>query len=304
MGITKNNLVFTKDTLKTGELFKEHSTFGVGGRIGYYYEPTSLTDLEKCIEFAINNKITYRIIGNGSNILCSDNGYNGLIVCTKKITKILYNSTSGIIRAFSGASLTRLITLAKELSLGGMEALCGIPATVGGATTMNAGAFGYHISDYITSVCYFDGTKRIVLETKDCNFDYRNSIFKNSNLVVLYADFKFDKKDKADIEKRINKYTLLRNESQPKGKSCGSVFKNPTGYTAGKIIESVALKGFSVGDAEISTKHANFIINNGNAKSSDIVLLIDIIKKKVKKIFNVDLQEEVEYLGFNNGFNG
>ena len=302
MAIIKEPVSFTKDCFIKNKLFSEISSFGIGGKIAYYYEPTSIDDFINCIEYASSIKLDYKIVGNATNILCADSGFNGLIISTKNLKNITMRKN--FVRAECGVKLSSLIEFGILYNLGGLEALYGIPASIGGAITMNASAFQFNVGLFVKNVCCLIDNKKQILKAEDCLFNYRNSIFKQKQIPILYVDFNMQKIEKEQSKKRIGEYLKLRGESQPTGKSCGSVFQNPMGYTAGRIIESVNLKGYRTGGAIISNKHANFIINENNASGKDVYFLIDTVKKKVKKIFNIDLKEEIEYLGDFNGVNG
>ncbi len=296
MGINKTkqiekNVLFTK-----GENFSRHTTIGIGGKIKYFCEPKSIKEYISVIEYSSLRNLPYYILGNGSNVLPVDKEYNGVVISTKKLNKIVYLKDNTV-RSYAGTNLSELIDSANKKGLGGMEALYGIPATVGGATIMNAGAFNVNISDFIESVCVLQNGKKKVYKNKDLLFGYRNSIFRVLKSPIINVDFKFFNINAMQKREIINSYLSLRREKQPSGKNCGSVFKNPLGYSAGKLIESVGLKGYSVGGAEISFKHGNFIINKNSATYSDVKTLIEVIKKKIKEIYNIDLVEEIEYIG-------
>jgi UDP-N-acetylmuramate dehydrogenase len=197
----------------------------------------------------------------------------------------------------SGASLEKLIRFNAEHKLTGLEALSGIPASVGGAVVMNAGAFGKTISDHIVEVeTLVDG--RIKKYLKDeCKFIYRGSKFSSKKEVIISATFSFERGERENIEQREKAYMESRRNKQPVGKSCGSVFKNPENISAGELIERANLKGLTIGGARVSDKHANFILTNSSATATDVHNLILHIKEKIQKDFGVFLNEEVEYLG-------
>lgn len=290
---------FTEDKFLRGQVLSDYTTFKIGGRSKYFYKPKTVKDFIGAINYCKEKDIECKIIGNGSNLLCSDLGFDGLTLCTKNLKRLSVNGNK--IRCYSGVLISKLLAVACSNGLGGMEPLIGIPATVGAGTVMNAGAFGYNISDNIDRVCVYDGEKIFYIGKNDCKFFYRDSALRKKKYVVVFVDFILNKTDKALSEKRMKDYVKLRRESQPIGNSCGSVFKNPKGYTAGKLIESVSLKGERVGGAFVSQKHANFIINDGTATAEDVATLIGKIKNKVKKIYKIDLEEEVEYVGNFNG---
>jgi UDP-N-acetylmuramate dehydrogenase len=196
-----------------------------------------------------------------------------------------------------GVNLQRLIKFCSDNNLSGLEALSGIPATVGGAIVMNAGAFGKNISDRLVSVETLYNGKINKYYKDQCKFGYRTSRFLGKKEVIVSATFKLVETEKELILAGIEAYKDLRKSIQPTGRSCGSVFKNPSGTTAGKLIDSLQLKGYKIGGAKISTEHANFIITEGKATATDVKKLIDYVKKKVLDAFNIELKEEIEYVG-------
>ena len=193
--------------------------------------------------------------------------------------------------------IDKLIKFALVHGFGGLEALSGIPATVGGAIVMNAGAFGHNISDYITSVETLCSGKIKVYDNSGCKFTYRSSRFKGKNEVVVSATFKLPELDREIISTSVKSYLDLRKSIQPSGRSFGSVFKNPKPYMAGALIDEAGLKGLRIGGAEVSDKHANFIITSSKAKAKDVYMLMLKIKKEVYEIFGIILEEEVELIG-------
>jgi len=290
------------EEIKQDEELKNHCTIGVGGKAKYFIEPTSLKNLREIIDIAKNNKLQYKIIGNGTNILPSDSGYNGLIVCTKKLNGIFFQQET--VKAMAGAKIKELFDFCFQNNLGGLEKIYQIPATIGGAIKMNAGCFGGNISDFLVYVETLKDGKIIRYDKSDCDFGYRTSRFSLENEVIVGAVFKFFSAEKIGIANLAFHYNNLRKNSQPKGKTFGSIFKNPKGDFAGKLIENVGLKGKKIGGAIISNKHANFIINNKNASSEDIYNLIQLAKQKVKQKYDISLQEEIDYIGEFNDTNG
>jgi UDP-N-acetylmuramate dehydrogenase len=292
---------------------KDYSTFKIGGRARYFIAIENKEDLIKLIE---NIDCPFIVLGSGSNTLISDKDFNGLaIVFKKEKPEILIEDCGefGIIKVHASTMLSHLVLNLKNYI--GLEWAVGIPGTLGGAINGNAGAFEGSISDLIESVEVFEVGKGIKeFKNNDCCFNYRNSVFKNNpNLIILSASLKLKKgnpldKIKENIKKRKNKY--------PNNFSVGSIFKNyygvvdkkilekyplikkfyeKNGYvSAGLLIEECGLKGIRIGDAEISDQHANFIINLQNAKSENILKLINFVKKSVKKKFLIDLEEEIK----------
>ncbi len=274
---------------------KKLTSLGVGGIARYYASPKSLYALNLAISAARRCKIPYKVIGNGTNILVSDNGFDGLIISTVML-KDVFLKKDGLF-AMCGASLAYVASIARDNCFSGLEPLSGIPATVGGAVYQNAGAFGVNVSDLIDETDVLSYGKIRKRDNSQCIFGYRKSVFKRNSETIISATFRLKKTSKAEIKERSDYYFSKRKTTQPTGKSCGSVFLNPRGRFAGKLIEDSGLKGFSIGGAIVSEKHANFITTNSSATAEDVYKLILHIKNRVKDAFGVTLKEEVEYVG-------
>jgi len=306
---------------------KNYSTFRIGGPSKYFLRTSDRKELKKIIERAKKENIKFLIIGGGSNILFSDSGFDGLVVVYRieNLSKESFNvekkedGENVIVKVDASIPLSLLISKLKNLS--GLEWGVGIPGTLGGAINGNAGAFNESISNSIESVDILDISSNSVVERKlkkkDCLFAYRTSIFKeNNDLLIVSAELKLLKDKEEDVKKRINDNLEKRKAKQPKGFSIGSIFKNYFGrldqkiikkypqlkifnekevFPAGLLIELCELKGKQIGDAKISDEHANFIINLKNATSSDVMSLINLIKKSVKEKFLVELNEEIKF---------
>ncbi|MBQ8426983.1 MAG: UDP-N-acetylmuramate dehydrogenase [Clostridia bacterium] len=277
------------------EPMKKHTSYGVGGNASCFVEADSLYTLSEVVSFAKDNKIPFKVLGNGTNVLVSDRGYKGIIICLTKLNDVFFVRDE--IRAMAGVNLSKLIKFAKDHRLSGLEALSGIPATVGGAVVMNAGAFGHNISDKITSVETLHNGKIKKYYREECNFCYRGSRFFGKKEVIVSANFKLKESNREFILSGIKSFSELRTSIQPSGKSCGSVFKNPRPETAGRLIDKAGLKGYSIGGASISNRHGNFITTAGKATASDVYELITYVKKKIKDEFGIELKEEVEFVG-------
>lgn len=286
---------FTHAKITFNEQMKKRTGYRVGGCARYYAEVDSLYGLNLLTALAKQFGIKTKVIGNGTNVLFSDLGYDGLVIDVKPLCDVFFKRDE--VRAMAGAKLDKLIKFALDHRLTGLEALSGIPATVGGAVVMNAGAFGHNISDYLTTVETLVDGKIKIYDKSDCKFGYRTSRFLKKKEIVVSASFLLPEGDREIISAGIKSYTELRKCIQPSGCSCGSVFKNPKPYTAGALIDKVGLKGKSVGGATISDKHGNFIITTSKAKAKDVYVLIQEIKRKVKDAFDIDLVEEVECIG-------
>ncbi|MCL1966633.1 MAG: UDP-N-acetylmuramate dehydrogenase [Fibromonadales bacterium] len=269
---------------------KKYSTFKIGGTAKFFAEPKSIAEIRELLMFCKKNSEKFFILGNGSNILFSDNGYDGLVI---KIGKNLE----------AGKSLHDVIQAAADKGLSGIEKLEGIPGTIGGAIFMNAGAHGQQISDCIKSVVSVTTYGGIVTRTnEECKFSYRNSVFRMLDEIIVSAEFDFTPMPKDAISKNRKEVLTWRREKQPlKYPNAGSVFKNPTSnlpltdsrLSAGYLIDSCGLKGCRVGDAQVSELHANFIVNRGNASASDVKALMEKMVQEVKKKHGIVLEPEI-----------
>lgn len=283
--------------LKLNEPMKLHTNMRVGGPADYYYDAESEKELAEAVKAAIEAKIPYTVIGLGANILVSDKEVRGLVIGNRaKKIKFLPH---GFVEAESGVDNTNLIRETAKRGLSGMERLMKVPGTVGGAVYMNAGDTGKKefFGDLVESIKVIDREGKIKNFTKkDAEFGYRSSRFQTSGEVVLSVKLLLKQATQKEIESKVRDI-LVRKTHHPAGATVGSTFKNPENYHSGELIEKAGLKGKTVGGAKISEKHANFIINTGNATAADVKALIDLMKKRVKEKFNVELEEEVRYIG-------
>jgi len=305
----------------------QHTTFKIGGRAKYFFEAKINKEIIEAIAFAKENKVPFSVIGGGSNLLVSDNGYKGLVIKIKNSeVKIQDSGTEAEILCGAGLPLAKLVQISLEKSLTDFEWAAGIPGTIGGAVYGNAGAFGKSIADEVkvVEVLEMRGQKNKIknFENKGCSFGYRESIFKKrKNLIILSSLFRLKKGSKEKIKKQINKNLKYKKETQPlEFPSAGSIFKNFQGeinnqklinefpelqnfnekrlISAAYLIEKCGLKGKRIGNVKISEKHANFIVNLGQGRASDVKKLINLAKRKIKEKFGIKLQEEIQYLGF------
>lgn len=256
--------------------------------------PKDIYELKEMVYILGDSK--YFIIGNGSNIILPDY-YDGVIIKLKFLNN--YSITDdNILNVDSGVMINKLALEISKLGYKGLEWASGIPGTIGGCIYNNAGCYGSEISDNLISVTILDDNRVYDLTKDELHFSYRNSLLKGSNkFIILKAKFQLEKGDSKELLELIKERTIKRKESQPlEYPSCGSVFRNPEGNIAGKLIDESNLKGKTVGGATISEKHANFIINKGNATPKDIISLIDIVKKTIKKNYNIDLVLEQEII--------
>ena len=274
---------------------KQHTAYGVGGKAKFFSEAKTVHELNVASLLCEKYKIPCKIIGKGTNILFSDKGYDGLILSTKGIDEIFIKNN--IIRATCGVSLKSLIDFSADKGLSGLEMLIGIPASIGGAIYMNAGAFNHEISDCVTEVESISKGKLVKRYKESCGFKYRKSIFNGNNEIIVSATFNLNEGKKESIREKIQSVISFRKTFQPIGRSLGCVFKNPEGFSAGQLIDGLNLKGYKIGGASISVKHGNFIVTDSTATATDVIELIEYIKLKVKKEYNIKLQEEIEIIG-------
>ncbi len=277
-----------------------YTTFKIGGVADYFFVAETKEDLVRAIKTAREFKLPFFLLAGGSNLLVSDKGFKGLVI-KFQISKFKIQNSRVVAEA--GVMLRELINASAKLGLDGFEWLAGIPGTVGGAIRGNAGAFGKSMADLVKTVEVLEiGSKLEIKNYKpeDCQFSYRSSIFKKrKNLVILSVEIQLKKGNKKEIGKNIKRYLDYRKEKHPLNlPSAGSIFKNPEDSSAGKLIESCGLKGKKIGQVQISEKHANFIVNLGKAKAEDILKLISLAKQKVKEKFGIELEEEIQFLGF------
>ena len=277
---------------------KKLCSFCVGGDVKLVATPQSKEQMKLILDHLKSNNKKYIVLGKGSNVVFSDEGFDGVLVLTHGLDKISCNGK--VIEVGVGVSMLKLARCAEENSLTGLEFAHGIPGSVGGGVYMNAGAYGGEISSrLITCECYdCKSQKFLTLENADCDFSYRHSIFQeNKDLIVLSAAFSLDVGEKREIRKTMNDLKAKRAEKQPlEYPSAGSTFKRPEGHFAGKLIEDCGLKGYRVGGAVVSEKHAGFVVNTGGATASDIKEIVEHIKDTVDKRFGVSLECEIEFI--------
>ncbi len=296
----KNCLNEPKIAIVSPFKFSENTTYGLGGNAIAAYLPKTIYEAKTAFDRLTLNAIPFEILGKGSNVLVSDSGISGAVISTKNLRGIVRLDKNRLL-CLAGTGTGELLAYCKKRSLGGLEYLYGIPASLGGAVYMNAGVSGVAIGDNVECVRIYDG-KSHVLTREMCNFAYRHSTMRDIKALILSIIVNVYDSSVEEIEERISFYKQRRNHL-PKGKSCGCVFKNPEGASAGYLIEKAGLKGFKVGGVYVSDKHASFIINDGGS-AGDVRALIDIVKNKVSEKFGILLDEEVVYIGDFNDFNG
>lgn len=299
-----NNFILELEKLNLEKIEKDISlstltTYKTGGIAKLVVYPNNINNLKQMLKLIHKYNIKYFILGKGSNTLFSDKEFNGVIIKLDKLNNFKIKQTE--IYVESGMILSELVQASVKNELTGLEFAIGIPGTIGGAIYMNAGAYGNNMSNIVKSVIVLNEKFQIKeLPLEKLKFDYRYSIFQaNKNLICVAANIKLEHGNHDEIASKIKENLLKRKNSQPlEYPSAGSVFRNPEGNYAGKIIEELGLKGKNIGGAEISTKHANFIINKNNASSSDILNLIKLVQKEVKDKYKIDLKLEQQLVNW------
>ena len=307
--------------LKENISLKGYTSFQIGGLARYFWEAESAPDVKSAIEWAKGKGLSFFVLAGGSNLLVADKGFDGLVI---KLQTTNYKLQTNIVHCEAGVKLSDLVKLSLDEGLSGLEWASGIPqATVGGAIWGNAGAFGKNMADVVSEAEAIKiknekrKTKNENFNNKDCNFGYKDSIFKQDrNLIILSADLVLEKKNKQEVKEEVKKVLQYRKDHHPSQPSAGSVFQNIKDkkiilsrsefeifqerkeIPAGWLIERCGLKGKTIGGAQISAKHSNFIVNTGNATASDVKQLISSAKQAVWDKFAIALEEEIQYLGF------
>ncbi len=295
-------LEISEEKILFDEPMSKHTTFKVGGPAECYIKIDDIKDLRNILKFAKNNDIKITVLGNGSNVLVLDEGIKG-IVLNIRFNKMEMINFDGKIYANIGAgvkiSIFGHLLLKNEIT--GFEELSGIPGTIGGAVRMNAGAHGKEFKDIVNTVTCMDYDGNIKqFENKDMEFDYRRSMLKDKKYIVLEVGMQFEKGTEKDIRQKMEEYATYRKEKQPiEYPSAGSTFKRGSDYITAKLIDEAGLKGFSIGGAEVSEKHAGFIINKGNATAKDILELIEYVRNKIYEKYNKEIELEIEIIGEN-----
>lgn len=297
--VSENLFETLGQNLKQNEKLAPYTTFGIGGEALFFYVAKKTEDLIQAVQIAKEGRIPFFVLGGGSNVLVSDSGFKGLVI-KNKCNQILLSDKE--ITCQSGAFLDDLISLGCENSLSGMEFAAGIPGTVGGAVYGNAGALGKAVGDLLTEAVILNSQGKIEkVEKEYFEFGYRESKLKKTKDLLLSATFKLMKGEKEEIKKGIQKNLEERRRRLPqKEKSAGCFFKNVVEngkkISAGFLLEQVDAKKIKEGDAAVFDKHANILINLGKAKSEEVRKIADLLKRKVKEKFGIDLEEEVVYL--------
>lgn len=286
-----------EDNVILNEPLKKHTLVKIGGAADYFVMPRTYEEVAQIIRLKEEYNVPFTLLGNGSNVVVRDGGIRGIVVQFKHLNEIRVDGTKLI--AQGGANIKDASRVALEHSLTGLEFACGIPGSIGGAMVMNAGAYGGEVKEVVDYVTVVSQTGEVrTLTNEQLELGYRTSILSKTKDIVMEAVFQLREGDPKEIKAKMDDFTKQRESKQPlEYPSVGSVFKRPPGYYAGKLIQDSGLQGKGVGGAEVSTKHAGFIINKNNATAADYIATIEMVRKKVKETFGVELELEAKIIG-------
>lgn len=278
------------------EPLAKHTTFKIGGNARFFIYPKNELALLRVIELCKENELPYRVFGKGSNLLCSDEDFNGVIICLDRYFNEMQFEADGTIYAQAGVSLILLAHEAMKASLTGLEFASGIPATLGGAIYMNAGAYKSNMANVIQKVYVVKENGCEWMDVSALRYSYRHSIFQeHRDWIIIGASLKLEKGDQTEIRNLMDSRRARRMQSQPLDKPCaGSVFRNPEQYPAWQLIEEIGFRGKRLGGAKVSDKHANFIVNYDHAKAKDVYNLVVEIQEEVRNKYGLEMKMEVE----------
>jgi UDP-N-acetylmuramate dehydrogenase len=291
--------ILDKEDVLLDEPMANHTSFKIGGPADFFLRPRGISQLQEALKYCKEQQIPYYVMGNGSNLLVADKGFEGVIIqIYKNLSQVKIQGD--YVTAEAGVLLSTLSNKICEASLTGFEFASGIPGTLGGAVCMNAGAYGGELKYVIESATVIDDQGELLtLSNEELKLGYRTSIVQQKGYVVVEAQLKLNKGNIAEIQAIIDDLTDKRTTKQPlELPSAGSTFKRPTGYYAGKLIMDSGLRGYQIGGAQVSEKHCGFVVNVDKATACDVLSLIKHIQKTVKDKFGVDLEPEVRILGF------
>lgn len=288
-----------KFNIKENEPMKYHTSFKIGGNAQLLISVTTYEELQELLRLCREENVPVFILGRGSNLLVSDKGIDGVVITLEGVFKNISLVDDDEIFCGAGVSLARLCNFAYENSLSGLEFAWGIPGSAGGAAFMNAGAYGGEMKDVLISCRHIDTDfNQGTFNKEELALSYRHSIYSESNYIITGLLLKLKKDSQVEIRNRMDDYMKRRKDKQPLDyPSAGSVFKRPEGYFAGTLIEQSGLKGYSIGGAQVSQKHAGFIINTGNASCCDVLNLVEHIQNTVKDKYGVSLECEIRPVG-------
>ena len=291
--------IITHGAFFENEPMSRHTTFGIGGPADIFVDVSSADEIRQICQLTRSLEVPFFIVGNGSNLLVSDEGIRGVVIhLGKSFSEV--ERDGEIIKAQAGASLGKIARVALDASLTGFEFAAGIPGSFGGAVSMNAGAYGGEMKDILVDVDLLTPQGEIItLKAEDMDLSYRHSIVFDKDYIVLGARIRLQPGQEQEIREKMDQLARARKEKQPlEYPSAGSTFKRPTGYFAGKLIQDAGLKGYTVGGAMVSEKHAGFVINHGGATAQEVRFLIRQVQKKIQDKFGVHMEPEVRFLGF------
>ena len=298
----------SKENVLVDEPMNKHTSFKIGGNADFFVKAKNEEEVKFILDLCNENSIPLTIVGNGSNLLVSDDGIRGIVlkinidkvIIEKNINDEINNSPKAVVTAGCGVPLGKLAFQLLNESISGFEFASGIPGTIGGAIRMNAGAYGSEMKDIVVETKCMDYEGNVlVLNNEQQEFEYRKSIFKAKKYIVLETKMQLTQvEDNSVIKQKMDEYKNSRLEKQPiEFPSAGSTFKRGTDFITAKLIDECGLKGYTVGGAKVSEKHAGFVINTGNATFKDVLELVDVIKEKVFKKFGKEIELEIEVIG-------
>ena len=293
------NIVLPREKIFENEPMKKHTSFKIGGPADVYIKATSIDDVKQVIEISNKNNVPLFIIGNGSNLLVNDQGIRGIVLKIEmNKTTISQKKDEVYVKAECGITMAALAYELLQQSITGFEELSGIPGTIGGAIKMNAGAHGKEMKDVVFSTTYIDMNEYIhTITNKEHNFEYRNSMFSSNNFIILETTLILKNGNKEKIKSAMEKYSACRKEKQPlEHPNAGSTFKRGDDFITARLIDECGLKGYTIGGAQVSTKHAGFIINNNNATAEDVLKLIEYVQKEVYKKTGKKIELEIQVI--------
>ena len=291
-------LIVGDTQVRTGEPMNIHTTFRIGGCADYYVQPSSIEELQSLIQFLNKSDIEYCVIGNGSNLLVSDKGIRGVVIQLSDTFDEVEYIDDVTVKVMSGMMLSRLGNKLADKGLAGFEFATGIPGSVGGAVRMNAGAHGSEMKDIVKNITYMtrDGNIQII-SNEEAKFEYRNSIFSQNDYIILEAEIQLRKGNPEEIRSKMDEYATYRKEKQPiEYPSAGSTFKRGNDFITAKLIDECGLKGYQIGGAQVSEKHAGFIINKGSATAEDVKKLMKYVEEQVYNKFGKKIEAEIEII--------
>lgn len=289
--------ILNTNQIKLSEPMSRHTTLGIGGPADCLVLPNTREELSQVVHILSKGKIPFIVIGGGANLLVRDKGIRGVVLVTSRMQQV--NKVDNTLIVEAGVSTVRTAAIALQYGLSGLEFASGIPGTIGGAAYMNAGAYGGEMSQVVTGItsCDREGIFHRY-EGDEIRYAYRHSAFMDNHEIIIEVSISLQPATTTSIKMKMDDFNTRRRNKQPlDAKSAGSTFKRPEGHYVGHMIESLGLKGFSVGDASVSTKHAGFLINKGKASCKDMLHLIEEIQYRVKERYNVDIETEVRIIG-------